>query len=104
MNTYVTSATIKQLREQRNLTQSELGELIGVCENIGRGSFENVEKEPHVFLVESARRRKFFRAVALDRIRRRYDACHHRTHRSGHYLYSHLFYPFFVFNENHILL
>ena len=30
MNTYVTSATIKQLREQRNLTQSELGELIGV--------------------------------------------------------------------------
>ena len=30
MNTYVTSATIKQLREQRNLTQAELGELIGV--------------------------------------------------------------------------
>ena len=30
MNTYVTSATIKQLREQRNLTQTELGELIGV--------------------------------------------------------------------------
>ena len=81
-----------------------LGELIGVCENIGRGSFENVEKEPHVFLVESARCRKFFRAVALDRIRRRYDACHQRTHRSGHHLHSHLFYPFFVFNENHILL
>ena len=30
MNTYVTSATIKQLREQRNLTQSELADLIGV--------------------------------------------------------------------------
>lgn len=30
MNTYVTSATIKQLREQRHLTQSELADLIGV--------------------------------------------------------------------------
>ena len=30
MNTYVTSTTIKQLREQRNLTQSELAVLIGV--------------------------------------------------------------------------
>ena len=30
MNTYVTSTTIKQLREQRNLTQSELADLIGV--------------------------------------------------------------------------
>ena len=30
MNTYVTSATIKQLREQRNLTQAELAERIGV--------------------------------------------------------------------------
>ena len=30
MNTYVTSATIKQLREQRNLTQAELAEYIGV--------------------------------------------------------------------------
>ena len=30
MNTYVTSATIKQLREQRNLTQAELAESIGV--------------------------------------------------------------------------
>jgi transcriptional regulator with XRE-family HTH domain len=30
MNTYVTSTTIKQLREQRNLTQAELAERIGV--------------------------------------------------------------------------
>ena len=30
MNTYVTSATIKQLREQQNLTQAELAESIGV--------------------------------------------------------------------------
>ena len=30
MNTYVTSATIKQLREKRNLTQAELAERIGV--------------------------------------------------------------------------
>ena len=30
MNTYVTSATIKQLREKRNLTQAELAEQIGV--------------------------------------------------------------------------
>ena len=30
MNTYVTGATIKQLREKRNLTQTELGDKIGV--------------------------------------------------------------------------
>lgn len=30
MNTYVTSATIKQLREKRNLTQAELAQRIGV--------------------------------------------------------------------------
>ena len=30
MNTYVTSATIRQLREKRNLTQAELAERIGV--------------------------------------------------------------------------
>ena len=30
MNTYVTSATIKQLREKRNLTQAELADRIGV--------------------------------------------------------------------------
>ena len=30
MNTYVTSATIKQLREKRNLTQAELADQIGV--------------------------------------------------------------------------
>ena len=30
MNTYVTGATIKQLREVRNMTQSELGDRIGV--------------------------------------------------------------------------
>ena len=30
MNTYVTSATIKQLREKRNLTQAELAEKLGV--------------------------------------------------------------------------
>ena len=30
MNTYVTSATIKQLREKRNLTQAELAQKIGV--------------------------------------------------------------------------
>ena len=30
MNTYVTGATIKQLRENRNMTQSELAEKIGV--------------------------------------------------------------------------
>ena len=30
MNTYVTSATIKQLREKQNLTQAELAERIGV--------------------------------------------------------------------------
>ena len=30
MNTYVTSAAIRQLREKRNLTQAELGERIGV--------------------------------------------------------------------------
>ena len=30
MNTYVTSATVKQLREKRNLTQAELAERIGV--------------------------------------------------------------------------
>ena len=32
MNTYVTGATIKQLREQRKLTQAELGERIGVTD------------------------------------------------------------------------
>lgn len=31
MNTYVTSATIKQLREKRAMTQAELAEKIGVC-------------------------------------------------------------------------
>ena len=30
MNTYVTGATIKELREKRNLTQVELAEQIGV--------------------------------------------------------------------------
>ena len=30
MNTYVTGATIKQLREKQNMTQAELGERIGV--------------------------------------------------------------------------
>lgn len=30
MNTYVTGATIKQLRENRNMTQAELAEKIGV--------------------------------------------------------------------------
>ena len=30
MNTYVTGATIRQLREKRNLTQAELAEQIGV--------------------------------------------------------------------------
>lgn len=30
MNTYVTGATIKQIRESRNLTQAELAEIIGV--------------------------------------------------------------------------
>ena len=30
MNTYVTGATIKQLREERHLTQSELAQMIGV--------------------------------------------------------------------------
>ena len=30
MNTYVTGATVKQLRESRNLTQAELAEIIGV--------------------------------------------------------------------------
>ena len=30
MNTYVTGATIKQLREKQNMTQAELGEKIGV--------------------------------------------------------------------------
>jgi len=30
MNTYVTGSTVRQLREQRNLTQAELGERIGV--------------------------------------------------------------------------
>ena len=30
MNTYVTGATIKQLRENRSLTQAELAEKIGV--------------------------------------------------------------------------
>ena len=30
MNTYVTSATIKHLREKQNLTQAELAQLIGV--------------------------------------------------------------------------
>lgn len=30
MNTYVTGATIKQLRESKNLTQAELAEKIGV--------------------------------------------------------------------------
>ena len=32
MNSYVTGATIKQLREQRKLTQAELGERIGVTD------------------------------------------------------------------------
>ena len=32
MNTYVTGATVKQLREKRNLTQTELAEKIGgIC-------------------------------------------------------------------------
>ena len=31
MNTYVTGATIKQLREKRAMTQAELAEKIGVC-------------------------------------------------------------------------
>ena len=30
MNTYVTGATIKQLRENQNMTQAELAETIGV--------------------------------------------------------------------------
>ena len=30
MNTYVTGATIKALREKHNLTQADLGEQIGV--------------------------------------------------------------------------
>ena len=30
MNTYVTSATIKRLREKRNLTQADLADRIGV--------------------------------------------------------------------------
>ena len=34
MNTYVTGATIKQLRENRRMTQSELAEKIGISEKI----------------------------------------------------------------------
>ena len=30
MNTYVTGATIKELREKKKLTQAELAEIIGV--------------------------------------------------------------------------
>ena len=51
MNTYVTSATIKQLREQRNLTQSELADLIGVSSKT-MSKWETAKGLPDVSLLQ----------------------------------------------------
>ena len=51
MNTYVTSATIKQLREQRNLTQSELADLIGVSSKT-ISKWETAKGLPDISLIE----------------------------------------------------
>lgn len=52
MNTYVTGAVIKQLREKKNLTQSELGEMIGVSDKTV-SKWETGRGLPDISLVET---------------------------------------------------
>ena len=51
MNPYVTGAAIKQLREQRQLTQAELGEKIGVSSKTV-SKWETAKGLPDVSLLE----------------------------------------------------
>ena len=51
MNTYVTSATIKQLREKRGLTQAELAEKIGVSDKT-ISKWENAKGLPDISLLQ----------------------------------------------------
>ena len=51
MNTYVTSATIKQLREKRNLTQAELAEKLGVSSKTV-SKWETAKGLPDISLIE----------------------------------------------------
>ena len=51
MNTYVTSATIRQLRENRNLTQAELAEKIGVSSKTV-SKWETAKGLPDISLLE----------------------------------------------------
>ncbi len=51
MNTYVTGAVIKQLREMKKLTQSELGEMIGVSDKTV-SKWETGRGLPDISLVE----------------------------------------------------
>ena len=51
MNTYVTSAAIKQLREKRNLTQAELAEKIGVS-NKTISKWETAKGLPDISLLQ----------------------------------------------------
>ena len=51
MNTYVTSATIRQLREQQNLTQAELAERIGVSSKTV-SKWETAKGLPDIFLLQ----------------------------------------------------
>ena len=51
MNTYVTGAVIKQLREKRGLTQAELAEHIGVsCKAVSK--WETAKGLPDIFLLQ----------------------------------------------------
>ena len=51
MNTYVTSATIRQLREMRNMTQAELAERIGVSSKTV-SKWETAKGLPDVSLIQ----------------------------------------------------
>ena len=51
MNTYVTGATIKQLRESRKLTQAELAEKIGVS-NKTVSKWETAKGLPDISLLK----------------------------------------------------
>lgn len=55
MNTYITASTIKKLREQKNLTQLQLAEEIGVTAK-AVSKWETAKGLPDISLIESLSR------------------------------------------------